>query len=202
VRAATDFEYKYRFWILIGLYWIGFAFYPLDRTDLVSVAARGIAKGPPQALASLFYGLIAVPILIGAWLRSWAAASSRAPRHLAEAGTCLIMLGFGVTLNRPGFLFMVIALAILMYRLMQRNAPASYATGWREALLREGYLWIIAAAWPVFAMTGREPVLYSVLGAAVLVRGVSQLFVRRKGRGKEDGYATADSGAWEFRRLR
>ena len=179
MAAASDFEYKYRFWILIALYWIGFAFYPLDRTDLVTVAARTFAKGQPQALASILYGLIALPILVGAWLRTLAAASSRAPRHLAEAGTIVIMLGFGVTLNRPGFLFLVIALGLLMYRLMQRSAPATNATGWREALLREGYLWIIAAAWPVFGMTGREPVLYSVLGVAVLVRAFSQLFVRR-----------------------
>ena len=162
---ASDFEARSRFWILIALYWIAFAFFPLDRTDLVEVTRLG-------------YGFIALPVLAGACLRTWAAASARAPRHLAEAGTALIMLGFGLTLNRPGFVFFVLALALFMYRLIRRNAEPPIGICWREALLREGYLWIVAAAWLIFAMKPAEPVLYAVLGAALLLRMIAQLFLR------------------------
>lgn len=180
IKAATELEYRYRLLVLIAIYWIAFSFYPLDRTDLVQLAAGAIAaQGTPhEVLARAFYGLIAIPVLIGAWLRIGAAASARAPQHLGEAGTAAIMLGFGLTLNRPGFLFLALALAIFLYRLSRRRTPRR-TVPWREAFLREGYLWIVAAAWVAFALVPKEAVLYSMLVAALLVRGAAEVVLRR-----------------------
>lgn len=139
---ATDFEFRNRFWIFGGFYWIGFALYNLDRLNIIQFAVdRAIGANGTHANLWLRIGLAFAASLcfLCAALRTWATAYLNADvmqdhalhsekivadgpyRHVRNPlylGGMLLAVGMGLLMSRSGFIFVVIGVAIFSLRLI------------------------------------------------------------------------------------
>jgi protein-S-isoprenylcysteine O-methyltransferase Ste14 len=154
--AATDFEFKERFWIIGAIVWIAFGCYALDKTNISFAIARRIL-GPGVTLDSPLFdgyvlGIIAVGagiVGLGALLRSWAESYLHSSivhdraihsdqlvaegpyRHVRNPlylGNDLLALGLGLMASRLGFVVMVLGMLIFTYRLILREEAGLLAT--------------------------------------------------------------------------
>jgi protein-S-isoprenylcysteine O-methyltransferase Ste14 len=76
---ATEFEFRYRFWIIFALFWAGFGAYSLQQVNLAVLLLRAIAPGSEtnDTALHLVFGLAALLGILAAALRSWASAYLR-----------------------------------------------------------------------------------------------------------------------------
>jgi protein-S-isoprenylcysteine O-methyltransferase Ste14 len=146
--AASDFEFRYRFWVIAGIFWLSFWLYALDHVN-VAVALARIVLGPVSdtspRLDHWVTAIFAAGTLIvtsGAALRTWAeaylhssivhdgrlhAASVVADgpyRHLRNPlylGTVLLSIGVGLLASRSGFIVLFISMILFNYRLILRE---------------------------------------------------------------------------------
>jgi len=145
---ATKFEFEYRFWIISGIYFFGFAVSGIDHTPfsvaLRNLIAPSIVHGSPEA--AMFSRMVIVAgallVFLSAALRTWAAAYLRTdvvhdtvqhsealvadgpfryvrnPLYLANLP---MAMGIGVLASHLGFIFLVLANWIFVYRLIFRE---------------------------------------------------------------------------------
>jgi protein-S-isoprenylcysteine O-methyltransferase Ste14 len=145
---ATRFEFEKRFWIICAIYFTGFCLSGFDQVPFI-VALRhlispSIAPGSPQAImfSRIVMGAGALLVFLTAGLRTWAAAYlrtevvhdtaqhsealvadgpfryTRNPLYLANLP---MAAGIGVLASRSGFIFLVLANWIFVYRLIFRE---------------------------------------------------------------------------------
>ena len=144
---ATKFEFEQRFWVITAIYFAGFFLSAFDH-KLFIVGLRhlmpSLARGAPQAraFARIVIAAGALLVFVAAAIRTWAAAYlktdvvhdtaqhsetlvadgpfryTRNPLYLASV---LMAAGIGVLASRTGFIFLVIANWIFVYRLIFRE---------------------------------------------------------------------------------
>lgn len=162
---ATDFEFRYRFWIICAIFWLGFQLSWFDHSHVYSRLARWMAGVPrgadyPLRYAQIAIGLGAVVCVLASLVRTWAGAYLHSSiihdinfhsdhlvadgpyRHLRNPlylGTVLLAAGLGVLASPLGFVFLVAAMFLFTLRLILReeaNLAATQGESYREYLSR------------------------------------------------------------------
>jgi protein-S-isoprenylcysteine O-methyltransferase Ste14 len=156
---ATDFEFRARFWIIGGVFWLGFALYATgDINSSLSVARWLAGAGSPHvsSYSRVILGFGTALAAAAALIRSWAEAylhSSvvhdakmhsdvltadgpyRYVRNPLYLGTVLLALGLGSMASRFGFAIIVAGIPVIVYRLILREETgllASQGQSYRE----------------------------------------------------------------------
>jgi protein-S-isoprenylcysteine O-methyltransferase Ste14 len=149
--AATDFEFRQRFWIFFLIFWLAFLLYFIDHVNVSAAVGELVARHIPGAsrhVDGIVRGIFFVGVAIGAFaalLRTWAAAYLRSSvvhdtslhsdrivadgpyRHLRNPlylGTILIAVGVGTLASRVGFVFLVVCIYLSTLRLILREEAA------------------------------------------------------------------------------
>jgi protein-S-isoprenylcysteine O-methyltransferase Ste14 len=156
---ATRFEFERRFWIICGIYAVGFSLFAFDHirfaTALGHLIAPALPPGSPEALDSesireqavqrLIIGTGALLVFFSAALRTWGAAylhtevvhdtgqhsetlvadgPFRYTRNPLYLGNLPMAAGIGVFASRLGWLFLIVANWVFVYRLIFREEEA------------------------------------------------------------------------------
>ena len=148
---ATKFEFEQRFWIITGIYSLGFALSAVDRTPFMVALRQWIApsilRDSPEAatFGQIVIAAGAACVFLSAALRTWATAYLRADivhdtaqhsealiadgpfrytRNPLYLGNLLMAAGIGVLASRAGFIFLVLANWFFVYRLIFREEEA------------------------------------------------------------------------------
>jgi hypothetical protein len=162
---ATDFEFRYRFWIICATFYVGFQLRSLRHGDFYVHAARWMAGVPrgadyPARYAQIAIGAGAVVCIVASLVRTWAGAYLHSSivhdvkfhsdrlvadgpfRHMRNPlylGTVLLAAGMGVLASDAGFAFLVVAMFPFTFRLILReeaNLMASQGESYREYFAR------------------------------------------------------------------
>lgn len=146
---ATDFEFRYRFFIIMALFIGGFWCYALDRVNVSEMLAQWLMGrgGKPGVLSDkhvvqMILGVGALLTILAALLRTWGAAYLRSTivhdselhaeglvadgpfRHVRNPlylGGILFAIGFGMAASRLGFVVIVGGITLFYYRLIARE---------------------------------------------------------------------------------
>jgi protein-S-isoprenylcysteine O-methyltransferase Ste14 len=146
---ASEFEFRYRFWIFGAIFWLAFLCYTVDRTNAGEAIVRWLAPGlgdvRERAAMHLVFGIGAAIAALGVALRSWATAYLRADvvhdsvvhseglvadgpyRHVRNPlylGTQVLMLGVALVTSRLGAAVLVVAGLLYHLRLIGREEAA------------------------------------------------------------------------------
>jgi len=148
---ASDFEFRYRFWIFGAIFWLAFLCYKLDPKNagesLVHALAPGIAGDDARERTAMHvvFGIGAAIAALGVLLRSWAAAYLRSEvvhdsvvhseglvadgpyRHVRNPlylGTQVLMLGVALITSRLGAAVLVVVGLLYHLRLIGREEAA------------------------------------------------------------------------------
>jgi len=153
---ATDFEFRYRFWLITAVFFIAFWCYRVDPVTAGAAVAGSLAGRPLQLYGAvdrhLLQGVFAVGAalaLVAGLIRTWGTAYLRSDvvhdpnlrlegvvadgpyRHVRNPlylGSVLLGVGFGFFASRVGFLVLVLGLTLFTYRLVRREESALLAT--------------------------------------------------------------------------
>jgi hypothetical protein len=146
MSPATDFEFKYRFWIFGAIFWAGFASYSLDHKNIVGWllqwnTARHGATVPDWQFHAAF-AFAALLCLANAALRTWGTAYLNAAvmvdgqvhtsrlvadgpyryvRNPLYLGNVLLAVGVGFLTSRLGFVILVGGMIVYVYRVIARE---------------------------------------------------------------------------------
>ncbi len=154
--AATDFEFKQRFWFIGAIIFAGFFTYQFDHINFAAALARkilgpGVAIDSPQfdrcqlAIIAAGAAIVALGALVRSWAESYLHSSivhdanlhsdqlvAEGPyRHLRNPlylGSDLLAVGLGTLASRLGFVFMVVGMFLFTYRLILREEAGLLAT--------------------------------------------------------------------------
>ena len=209
---ATKFEFEKRFWIICAIYFVGFSLSVFDHTPFIvalrHVIAPSITRGSwdSDAFARIVITIGAVLVFLSAALRTWGASYlgtevvhdsaqhsealiadepfryTRNPLYLANLP---MAAGIGVLASCSGFIFLVLANWIFVYRLIFREEESLLKTqgesyrvycravprfwpalkprvpsgnrrpDWGQAIAGESFVWIFGLAESVVAITLR-----------------------------------------------
>jgi protein-S-isoprenylcysteine O-methyltransferase Ste14 len=153
---ATEFEFRYRFWLIVLIFSVGFWLYAIDHVNAGEAVAQWIAGHVLQSqhmadrsLLRAVFGCGALVVILAALIRTWAAAylqskvvhdsnlhaetlvadgPYRYVRNPLYLGGVLLAVGFGLLASRLGFAFIVAAMSLLYYRLIRREEAALLET--------------------------------------------------------------------------
>jgi protein-S-isoprenylcysteine O-methyltransferase Ste14 len=237
--AASDFEFRNRFWIFGGCFWLGFTTYWFgDQNAGASlVDALGHLSGVPPAdwQYHAIFAAAAMFCLANAAIRTWATSYLKASvmvdhqlhtknlvadgpyrfvRNPLYFGNILLAVGIGFMASRIGFFILVIAMIVFSYRLILREEagiasaqgdsyraycaavprlvpslspklpPAGAQPNWIDAFLGEAFMWVMALAVVVFAISLRQVLFFVVLGSSFVVYGICYAaIVKRQKKG-------------------
>src|ERR1035438_2742452 len=145
---TTKAEFENRFWIIGGIFSIGFPLYALDHVDSAEALTRLIVgqgnMDSPRAdyVIRAIMPAASLAVTAAALLRSWAEAylkssvvhdsALHSDRLVAEGpyryvrnplylGNILLAAGMGTMASRVGFFFIVIGMTLVVYRLILRE---------------------------------------------------------------------------------
>jgi protein-S-isoprenylcysteine O-methyltransferase Ste14 len=145
---ATRFEFEKRFWIICAIYLVGFLLSDIDHTPFIvgmrHLIAPSITGGSPDAaaFARILIATGALFVFVCAALRTWGAAYLRTEvvhdtvqhsealvadgpfRHTRNPlyfANLPMAIGIGVLASRAGFVFLVLANWVFVYRLIFRE---------------------------------------------------------------------------------
>lgn len=142
---ATDFEFRYRFFIIGACYWVPFWLYQVDKMNAGAAIGKWMARhsGVPNDTAiRMVFVLGALVCVLAASIRTWASSylqSSvvhdtklhsdllvadgpyRFVRNPLYLGNILLALGMGVMASRLGLVVMVLGNLFVLYRLIRRE---------------------------------------------------------------------------------
>jgi len=181
---ATDFEFRFRFLIIVGILLLGFACSFVDPVgtagELAGVAQRlgaGVVSRRILVRAVFFVG--GAVVAFGAGLRTWASAYLRADvvhdralhagtlvadgpyrrlRHPLYLGVWLLAAGIGVAMSRIGTAFVLAAISLYLVRLIRREeAELARTQGEPYAAYRRAVPSFLPAFRPRVAAGGARP---------------------------------------------
>lgn len=148
---ATEFEFRRRFWFIVGIFCAGFWAYAFDHTNLSVALVRAILHHPDENSSRFGHylsGAFAVGTLlvtVAALIRSWAESylhSSivfdtalhgeqliadgpfRYVRNPLYLGNLFLVAGIGFLASRVGFLVLFLGMFLFVYRLILREESA------------------------------------------------------------------------------
>jgi protein-S-isoprenylcysteine O-methyltransferase Ste14 len=151
---ATKFEFERRFWIITGIYAVGFSLSNFDHVRAITALRRLIEPSLPSdsaqaiALAQVVIAAGALLVFLAAALRTWAAAYLRTDvvhdtdqrsetlvadgpfryvRNPLYFSSVPMAAGIGVLASRAGWLFLVGATWLFVYRLIFREEESASA---------------------------------------------------------------------------
>ena len=144
--AASNFEFKNRFWIIGGIFCFGFGAYNLDRQNTGAAIVEWLARIRGTTADNMDYHLIfavaALLAILAALVRTWGTAYLKAEvmvgqrlhttqlvaegpyryvRNPLYLGNVLLALGFGLMASRLGFFIMVVGMFVFVCRLILRE---------------------------------------------------------------------------------
>jgi protein-S-isoprenylcysteine O-methyltransferase Ste14 len=153
---ATEFEFRYRVWIIVGIFVAAFLCYAFDHVNVSFQLAEWIVSSPllrnspaVRHLVRAFFAFGSVLIVLAALIRTWATAylSSdvvhdsklhteglvadgpyRYVRNPLYLGSILIAAGFSTLASRTGFFVLIAASTIFYNRLIRREEAALLKT--------------------------------------------------------------------------
>ena len=218
---ATKFEFEYRFWIIMAIYFAGFALSAIDHTTFIvwlrhlvtPAATRGSARA--EMFARIVIAAGALLVFLAAMIRTWGAAYLRADvvHDTAQHSEALVAdgpfrftrnplylanlpmaAGIGVLASRAGFIFLVLANWVFVYRLIFREEDALRQTQgesyrafcrsvprfwpslrprvdsgnlepqWGQAFAGETFVWLFGIAELAIAVTLKPEIGYVLFG--------------------------------------
>jgi len=146
---ASEFEFRSRFWIIAGIFTVGFLLYNVDHVNLSVALSRVILGGHPDENSAAFgrwitglFTLSTCVVTMGACIRSWAESylhSSivhdaalyaehlvadgpyRRVRNPLYLGNLFLAVGLGFFASRSGFLVICLGMLLFVYRLILRE---------------------------------------------------------------------------------
>jgi protein-S-isoprenylcysteine O-methyltransferase Ste14 len=244
---ATKFEFEKRFWIIWAIYFVGFSLSVFDHTPFIAalrhLIAPSIAPGTPDAerFARAVIAIGALLVFVSAGLRTWGAAYlrtaivhdtaqhsealvadgpfryTRNPLYLANLP---MAAGIGVLASRWGFIFLVLANWIFVYRLIRREEgalresqgesyraycetvprfwpslrprvpPGNRRPGWGQALGGESFVWLFGLAELLVAITLRPLAALIVFPLGFLAHFLITNRIQK--RGHQAGYIASE----------
>jgi len=153
MMPASDFEFKYRFWIFGALFWISFATYSVDHLNIVQSVVDPIAHRhgtpAPDWVYHAIFAAGALFCIACASIRTWGTAYLNAAvmvdkrlhtaRLVADGpyryvrnplyfGNILLAIGFGFMASRMGFVILVLGMIVFDYRLILREEAGILAS--------------------------------------------------------------------------
>lgn len=197
---ATEFEYRHRTLLHLTAVAIAFLSYLVNRDDIVWALVRGHSEA--RLLERAAFTIATVLIGVGTALRTWgrihafAGASSQHGavflkksflrlRYTMHIGTLLFAVGLGFLAPLPGFIFLVMAEAILVIRLIVRD-EAAVTEGLSRSLIPKGNgssgIWPVAVRlesgkWGLFFTMAVFTLLLNDRAAEVLAAGSFLLWI-------------------------
>ncbi|MGA3210668.1 MAG: isoprenylcysteine carboxylmethyltransferase family protein [Terriglobales bacterium] len=144
---ATEFEFRYRWWIFSAIFTAGFLAYNLGDPNLVEWLLGWLTNHSGRSWRSdldfhIAFGVAALLVTAAAAIRTWATAylgarvmtarevqsahlvadgPYRFVRNPLYLGNMLLAIGFGAMASRFGWLVIVVGNALLVYRLIGRE---------------------------------------------------------------------------------
>jgi protein-S-isoprenylcysteine O-methyltransferase Ste14 len=233
---ASKFEFEHRFWIIMTIYFVGFSLSGFDLTPFIvalrHLVAPSIGRGTPEAETFERSVIVAGAVLVflTAALRTWGAAYlrtsvvhdtaqhsealvadgpfryTRNPLYLANLP---MAAGIGVLASLSGFIFLLLANWIFVYRLIFREEEAllqtqgeSYraycrsvprfwpslkprlpASGrrpqWGQAFAGETFVWLFGIAELAIALTLRPEIGYALFGLGFVAHFIISRGIQR-----------------------
>jgi protein-S-isoprenylcysteine O-methyltransferase Ste14 len=153
---ATEFEFRYRFWFIAGIFVMAFICYRFDRVNVSVALSRIIVavgrQGNPNSIGAYvrgFFAFGALLVISAALVRSWAEAYLHSSivhdmdlhsdrlvadgpyRHLRNPlylGTVLVAVGIGFLASRVGIIILVGGITFFTYRLILREEASLLAS--------------------------------------------------------------------------
>jgi protein-S-isoprenylcysteine O-methyltransferase Ste14 len=136
--GATDFEFRYRFWIIFGLFLAAFAVSRFDPVHLTTLVAHSDDKAHVRAVLLVGTALVAAGALVRTWATAYLNADVVHDRQLHKQalvadgpyrrlrnplylGVLLVAFGVALTMTRFGAAFLVIVMGLYLYRLIRRE---------------------------------------------------------------------------------
>jgi protein-S-isoprenylcysteine O-methyltransferase Ste14 len=183
--AASEWEFRARFWFILGVFWLGFLLYSVDHQNVCAALSTFVYRHQPGSSAQIDRLIIALfwvgTFLAGlaALIRTWAGAYLHSSivhdaglhgeqlvadgpyRHLRNPlylGNMFLAVGIGVLAPRSGFFVIVIGMWIIVHRLIRREEItllASQGEGYRRYLGAVPRLW--PAPTPQVPASGAKP---------------------------------------------
>ena len=151
--GASDFEFKYRFWIFGAIFFFAFGSYNLDHINAGQAFVDWIARsrGVPASDAQyhVIFAIGALLCIANAAIRTWATAylnpevmtdkrlhtsrlvadgPYRYVRNPLYFGNVLLGIGFGLMASRLGFFILALGMLVYVYRLILREEAAIRAS--------------------------------------------------------------------------
>lgn len=182
---ATKFEFEKRFWIIAAIYFVGFSLSAVDPTPFTAALRHWLApaleRGSAQAklFSQIVIGVGALLAFLTAALRTWATAYLRTEvvhdttqhsealvadgpfryvRNPLYFANLPMAAGIGVLASSLGWIFLVLANWIFVYRLIFREEGALLRT---QGESYRGYVKAVPRFWPSLSPRvpsgGREP---------------------------------------------
>jgi protein-S-isoprenylcysteine O-methyltransferase Ste14 len=236
---ATKFEFEKRFWIICAIYFVGFFLSVFDHTPFIvalrHLIAPSIARGSVDSdrFARAVIAIGALLVFLSAALRTWGAAYLRTEivHDTAQHSDALVAdgpfrytrnplyfanlpmaAGIGVLASLSGFVFLVLANWIFVYRLILREEealrqsqgesyraycetvprfwpslrprvpPGNRRPQWGQALGGESFVWLFGLAELLVAMTLRPLAALIVFPLGFLAHFVVSHRIRKRGR--------------------
>ena len=146
VFQASNFEFRYRFWIFGALFWLAFASYSLDQQNSGAALVDWLTRAHQGNASDFAYRAVfaagALFCVAAALLRTWATAYLNAAvmvdQHLHTSrlvadgpyryvrnplylGNILLAIGFATMTSRLGFVILVGGMILFDYRLILRE---------------------------------------------------------------------------------
>jgi len=143
---ATEWEFRYRFFVLAFIFWLGFSlnWFGAQPTTVAEGLVR-FFQYPTRLAIQIIFGLGALVIALGAAIRTWATAylqgevvhdmALHSERLVADGpyryvrnplylGTVLLAIGMSVLATWPGALVIVVGVTLFNLRLIGREEQA------------------------------------------------------------------------------
>lgn len=176
---ATKFEFEYRFYIIGGLFFVGFNMYAFDHANFAAALLNFVVPSLDLDSARglfwlrILFGCGALLVFLSAALRTWATAYLRtevvhdASQHsealLADGpyryvrnplylANIPMAAGIGIMASRLGWLVMVLGMTLFVYRLIRREEDGLLQT---QGESYRAYLKAVPRIWP--SLTPRVP---------------------------------------------
>ena len=153
--AASEWEFRARFWFISGTFWAGFLLYYVDHVNVCQAVARFVYRNQPGAgaridhLIVVLFAVGAVLTTLAALIRTWAGSylhSSiihdaglhgeqlvadgpyRRVRNPLYLGNIFLALGVGFLASRSGFFVIVLGNLVIVWRLLLREETTLLAS--------------------------------------------------------------------------
>jgi protein-S-isoprenylcysteine O-methyltransferase Ste14 len=177
--AAEEWEFRARFWFILGIFGLGFLLYFVDRVNICEALATWILRHEPGApepmdrLVFRFFWVGTLLVAVAALIRTWAGAYLHSSiihdaglhgeqlvadgpyRHLRNPlylGNLFLAVGIGVLAPRSGFFVITIGMWIIVYRLIGREEVTLLAS---QGERYQRYFRAVPRLWP--ALVPRVP---------------------------------------------